>query len=509
MKLLKGLLLGLAVTDGRHARKSHPRSRSTKYQIDAINYVDSSQMEFANWDLPQGDDPFAGNRGSRPQFNNMDLGIGTRSGGEFTNDECSAYKAEECPDIAAPICPEPDECTAVQTKDDCDCDCDEEPPKPCNIDVAILVDVCSCSLEVWNGIKSYVDALVTKFDQEIGISPEEVHVSLVQYAASTQTVLSFAAGEGSDPDAISQIIEDLKMDEFVAQGTYVTNGLDKVIEDFKSNSRAESKKILVTVSDGYNHPKVQLSDIQSKVDELETLGVELHAVTREDYEPAEDCDFASTARTAVCKRRANTMKLLNGDRDEPIYKYNDAQSTHDIIEACSDMCPPEESRAIHCECKCPLPNGCPGEPGKQGLKGEKGPQGPAGEAGEDGKDGEGGNPGEQGPMGPAGPNGTPGYDGPSGEPGLNGAPGAHGNRGPQGPAGEVGLKGPQGPSGDPGDNGERGDDGAQGPDGQPGMPGAPGKSGKPKIVDMAQLRKQVFAILDELKPGGLDSNRRH
>jgi len=45
-----------------------------------------------------------------------------------------------------------------------------------------MIDVCSCSPEVWHGIKSYVDALVTKYNQEIGISEEEVNIAIVAFA---------------------------------------------------------------------------------------------------------------------------------------------------------------------------------------------------------------------------------------------------------------------------------------------------------------------------------------
>ena len=44
--------------------------------------------------------------------------------------------------------------------------------------------------------------------------------------------------------------------------------------------------------------------------------------------------------------------------------------------------------------------------------------------------------------------------------------------------------------------------GDQGEPGKPGMPGPPGKQGQPKMVNMGSLKKAVFAILDELKPGG-------
>ena len=68
-----------------------------------------------------------------------------------------------------PYCPPEEECNAEMRNQDCTCDCNEEPPPKCDLDVVVMIDVCSCSPEVWHGIKSYVDALVTKYDQEIGV----------------------------------------------------------------------------------------------------------------------------------------------------------------------------------------------------------------------------------------------------------------------------------------------------------------------------------------------------
>jgi len=281
---------------------------------------------------------------------------------------------------------------------------------------------------------------------------------------------------------------------------YITNGLDNVIEDFK-NAREGSTKVLVTVTDGYTHPSIQASDVQDKLDQLAD-DIQLHAISRSYYRRKEECNFASQARTNVCQRRADVLEMLNGNKNEKIYMYSDAQSTHDVIEAGCNSCPPAPTKALHCECECPLPIGCPGAPGVPGEVGAGGKAGEIGEVGEDGPDGEKGPDGIQGVPGEKGPDGSPGYDGPPGEPGVNGRPGQHGSRGDQGPGGVVGIKGPQGPSGDTGDNGARGPDGPAGTPGLPGMPGAPGNVGAAKYVDMGSLKNAVFAILDELKPGG-------
>ena len=43
-----------------------------------------------------------------------------------------------------------------------------------------MIDVCSCSIDVWEGIKSYVQAIVKKIHRDIGIGDETVHVSIIQ-----------------------------------------------------------------------------------------------------------------------------------------------------------------------------------------------------------------------------------------------------------------------------------------------------------------------------------------
>ena len=44
----------------------------------------------------------------------------------------------------------------------------------------VMIDVCSCSIDVWEGIKSYVQAIVKKIHRDIGIGDETVHVSIIQ-----------------------------------------------------------------------------------------------------------------------------------------------------------------------------------------------------------------------------------------------------------------------------------------------------------------------------------------
>ena len=51
-----------------------------------------------------------------------------------------------------------------------------------------MIDVCSCSIDVWEGIKSYVQAIVKKIHRDIGIGDETVHVSIIQVLCLTHTI---------------------------------------------------------------------------------------------------------------------------------------------------------------------------------------------------------------------------------------------------------------------------------------------------------------------------------
>ena len=52
----------------------------------------------------------------------------------------------------------------------------------------VMIDVCSCSIDVWEGIKSYVQAIVKKIHRDIGIGDETVHVSIIQVICSIHTL---------------------------------------------------------------------------------------------------------------------------------------------------------------------------------------------------------------------------------------------------------------------------------------------------------------------------------
>ena len=184
--------------------------------------------------MMQGDDPFAGmgvnGRGPRPDDPQF-------APGKTANDFDSAFNGE-CKDEEPPLCPAEPKCDATINKEDCTCDCNEEPPPKCDIDVMVLIDVCSCSPEVWAGIKSYVDSLVTKYDQEIGMSKDEVNVAIVGFANTVKTMVRFGDPASMDFESLTKddgAINTMDIEPFTSQGTYIDKALAHVIDEFKDS----------------------------------------------------------------------------------------------------------------------------------------------------------------------------------------------------------------------------------------------------------------------------------
>ena len=179
--------------------------------------------------MMQGDDPFAGERGPRPDNPNF------QAAKQADNSFDASYN-QECEPEEPPYCPEEPQCTAEIQQENCTCDCNEEPPPKCNIDVMVLIDVCSCSPEVWAGIKSYVDSLVTKYEQEIGLSEAEVNVAIVGFASTVKTMVGFGEPVSYDYKKLTEedgAINKMNIEPFTSQGTYIDKALAHVIDEFQ------------------------------------------------------------------------------------------------------------------------------------------------------------------------------------------------------------------------------------------------------------------------------------
>ena len=146
---------------------------------------------------------------------------------------------------------------------------------------------------------------------------------LSQYSADTKTVISFVDKKvGTNVGSLMHAIKDLKMDPFVAQGSYVTNGLRNVLEEFEK-AREDASKVLLTITGGYNHPSVTMGDIRGAIQILNGMGVQTHAILRSEQRmvPFDQCGSIATSKAGVdvCQKRAAAMKLLNGN-DEKIFR---------------------------------------------------------------------------------------------------------------------------------------------------------------------------------------------
>ena len=98
-----------------------------------------------------------------------------------------------------------------------------------------MIDVCSCSPEVWHGIKSYVDALVTKYNQEIGISEEEVNIAIVAFADTVKSEVNFGSRDAFDFESLTSSdgqIHSLDITAYASQGTYIDNALQHIVKEF-------------------------------------------------------------------------------------------------------------------------------------------------------------------------------------------------------------------------------------------------------------------------------------
>ena len=223
----QSLLLGSLLGSSDAVRRGRKRTN-----LRAPQPVNNYNFDFDS--MMQGDDPFArsvrqaGQRGPRPDNPNFQAAKNSNSFDQSFNQECVPEEP--------PLCPPEDSCTAEIQQENCTCDCNEEPPPKCDIDVMVLIDVCSCSPEVWAGIKSYVDSLVTKYEQEIGLSEAEVNVAIVGFASTVKTMVAFGEPVSYDYKKLTEedgAINKMNIEPFTSQGTYIDKALAHVIDEFQ------------------------------------------------------------------------------------------------------------------------------------------------------------------------------------------------------------------------------------------------------------------------------------
>ena len=83
--------------------------------------------------------------------------------------------------------------------------------------------------------------MIKKIDRDFGIGHEKARISIIQYSKDTEVVTNFVEAASYTPEMLVNKARYLEMDKFVAQGSYVTNGLKHVIENF-AGARENSKR---------------------------------------------------------------------------------------------------------------------------------------------------------------------------------------------------------------------------------------------------------------------------
>ena len=85
-----------------------------------------------------------------------------------------------------------------------------------------------------------------------------------------RTIVAFGDPISYDIGKLKEKIKNIQIDPF--QATFLGKALAHVIDEFR-NARDDSKKILISVTDGYVHPYDSLNSIERAADRL-TVGLE-------------------------------------------------------------------------------------------------------------------------------------------------------------------------------------------------------------------------------------------
>ncbi|KAM4731255.1 collagen, type XXVIII, alpha 2a [Anableps anableps] len=270
-------------------------------------------------------------------------------------------------------------------------------------------------------------------------------VALLQYSSHVIKEQTFKDWRGSEnfKNRITPIV-------YIGHGTYTTYAITNMTKIYQEESRPDSIKVVVLLTDGVSHPRNP--DIFSAIADAKNQGIKFFTlgITRTANEPANVAELHLLASSPA-------SRFLHNLQDEDIVQKIFTEVTGIADEG------------------CPLAQRCACE------KGERGPSGPAGKRGRPGDDGA---PGQKGQKGEAGLSGIPGREGTEGKPGYKGEKGERGEcgtpgiKGDRGPEGSVGTRGPRGLQGLPGPQGDVGPEGPQGKQGERGPSGPAGIQGE-------------------------------
>ncbi|XP_067373471.1 collagen, type XXVIII, alpha 2a [Channa argus] len=353
----------------------------------------------------------------------------------------------------------------------------------CNLELSFLLDSSETAKDNHEQEKQFAMNVVERFQWtrlQTGRS-FSLRVAVLQYSSHVITEQTFRDWRGVD--SFKKHIAPIT---YIGHGTYTTYAITNMTRIYLEESKPESIKVAVLLTDGVSHPRNP--DIFSAVADAKNQGITFFilGITRAAKEPT------NVAQLRVLASSPTSHFLLNLQDEDIVEKV-----VTEITGLANEGCP----QAERCTCEkgergASGPAGKKGRPGEDGAPGLKGHKGEAGLPGLPGREGVEGKTGYKGEKGQRGECGTPGIKGdrgsegsvgPRGIRGPQGLPGPQGDTGPQGLQGKLGERGPPGPPGIqgevgiglPGPKGDIGFQGRPGPPGPPGMgePGVPGPQG--------------------------------
>ncbi|XP_050986781.1 collagen, type XXVIII, alpha 1b [Labeo rohita] len=356
----------------------------------------------------------------------------------------------------------------------------------CTLEIAFILDSSESAKGVlFDQEKAFVRSFSKRVVQmQVSDWHLKARMALIYYSSSVHVDQRFR--DWQDLDSFLNRLEDAI---YIGQGTYSTYAISNATQLFASETREQSVRVALLMTDGVDHPRNP--DIMMAVAEAKGHNIKIFTI----------------GLSNLAKDNVNSAKLrvvASSPAQQYFHSLTDPKLEERLLQQLEIIAKNECPRPPVCTCERGErgPPGAPGKKGEQGNEGASGPKGSRGETGPpglpgingpEGRPGFKGDKGDQGNCGPPGQKGhkggegPPGPRGPRGEQGLKGPPGDQGHEGPAGPKGDRGLIGAPGPPGEigvgfPGPKGDRGNLGRPGPPGQvgigqPGQPGPPGLQG--------------------------------
>ncbi|XP_051999267.1 collagen, type XXVIII, alpha 1b [Xyrauchen texanus] len=356
----------------------------------------------------------------------------------------------------------------------------------CPLEIAFILDSSeSAKVFLFDRQKAFVRSFSKRIAQmQVSGWHLQTRFALIYYSSTVYIDQRFK--DWQDHDVFLSRLENTS---YIGQGTYTTYALTNATQLFTSETKGQSVRVALLMTDGIDHPRnpdILMAAAEAKSHNIKIFTIGLSYL-------AQDMNSGKLWAVASSPSQQYFHSLTDPHLEERLLQQLETIAKNECPGPAVCLCekgeigpPGSPGQKGHPGYEgAPGPKGSRGEPGAPGLPGLKGPEGRLGFKGDKGDQGTCGPPGQKGHEGIEGP---PGPRGPRGEQGSKGSPGDQGPEGQAGPKGDRGRVGASGPPGDvgigfPGPKGDKGNPGRPGPLGQIGVgqPGLPGPTGPPGV----------------------------